>query len=144
MRCATVYQRKQELLVHAMSKTVDGVWVLTAPCERLTVDVPDDVLGGAVRAAPGMSRADVPHPRDFRSVTEPLLRAAGVKTWSVFARGAVCVEIEEAEPGSFELIPTDNRGSAEGFVPRDGRQKVQSTKEIDIGRAVRASLSTST
>jgi hypothetical protein len=141
MRCATVYQRKGDLLLHAMSMTTDGLWILTEPVVRLATDVEDEVLGRAVRAVLEHSRSGVSHPTDFRAVTEPLLRAAGVKSSSTFAKSSVSVEVAETESRVLELVPMENKGPADGFVPRADKQTVRGESDSELGKAVRLAIS---
>ena len=140
MKCATVYQFKRELILHAMSKTADGVWILAEPCERFPSDVADDALGQALQAALKRSREGIPHPTDFRAVTEPLLRVAGVKSWNTFAKSALCVEVEEPQPDVVELIPTENKGAEDGFIPRGDKTRVCGVGNAELGKAIRAAL----
>lgn len=140
MKCATVYLFKRDLILHAMSKTTDGVWILNEPCERFAADVAEDMLGAAAKAALQRSRSEVPHPTDFRAVTEPLLRAAGVKSWNTFAKSARCVELEESEPGVLELIPTENKGADDGFVPRAANQIVRGPSDAELGKGRESGL----
>lgn len=141
MRCATVYLRNEDLIVHAMSRTTDGVWILTQPCGRLPADVANELLGRASRKALNASQSRVPHPTDFKEVVAPLLQAAAVKSWAAFARSAVCVELEEPEPGAVRLVPTTNLGGSQGFIPKPERRRMVSpADEADLGQAIRAAL----
>lgn len=70
-----------------------------------------------VLAALALSRADVKHPDDWRSVLAPLLSAAGVKSWPTFVKGTKSIEVEAAADSSMKLIPTRNLGATDGFEP---------------------------
>jgi hypothetical protein len=53
-------------------------------------------LGKAVFDALDGSQENVLHPTCWKGLFDPVLRLAGVKSWSAFARSAKCVEIEFA------------------------------------------------
>lgn len=122
MKRATVYQRGAVILVHASSRTTDGVWILSEPCIRLPSDCGDAAMGLAVMSALEASQSSVPHPTQWKGLVEPLLRAAGVRTWKAFAKSAVCVEVEERD-GQLALIPAVNLGSEEGFRANESKKR---------------------
>ena len=140
MKRATAYRRKGHFFVHASSRTTDGVWILTEPCVKLDETCSDEDLGEATRAAISASRAGVPHPRNFAGLLDPLLRQAGVKTWSAFAKTATCAEIE-ADGGKVSVIPTRNLGVDEGFQPDPDRASSADLDDTDsLGAGVRRAL----
>ena len=114
MKRATVYRRGPAVLVHPSSRTTDGVWLVSEPCVRLSSDCSDVEMGNALLAALEESKLSVPHPTQWKGILQPLLSAAGVKSWKTFAKSAVCVEVE-AQDSRVELIPTQNLGSDDGF-----------------------------
>ena len=114
MKQATAYKRKAQLFVHSSSRTTAGVWILGEPCIRLDEACSDLEFGTAVKAALDASSSDVPHPRSWAGLLDPLLKLAGVKSWSAFAKTASCVEIEE-DGGKVSIIPTKNLGVRDGF-----------------------------
>jgi hypothetical protein len=54
----------------------------------------DAALGAQILAALDLSRKDLPWPKDWKKVTEPLLSAAGVKSWPTFARRATNIRVD--------------------------------------------------
>ncbi len=114
-RCATIYLRHGDILVHSSSRTTAGVWILSEPCTRLDSDCSNEALGNAVRAALQGSRSDVPHPAVWTGLVQPLLKLAKVKSWETFAKGALSASVEE-EAGRISLIPSRNLGAKEGFT----------------------------
>lgn len=136
MRRATAYRRKGHFFVHASSRTTDGVWILTEPCVKLSEDCSDRDLGAAARAAVAASRTGVPHPQTWSGLLDPLLRQAGVKTWSAFAKTATCAEIEE-DGGKASVIPTRNLGVDEGFQPIPAKAEIV---DLDAAEALGASV----
>ena len=113
-QATTAYQRGKFFILHTSSCTTDGVWILTEPCIRLSRDCTDDALGEAVRTTLDASKINVPHPTEWDHGLEHLLAAAGVKSWSTFAKSALCVEIN-AEAQTLVLTPTMNLGPRKGF-----------------------------
>lgn len=119
-RRAEVYHRQTSYFIHASSRTVDGIWVLTEPCVKLSDACSDEELGDAALAALDASRNEVPSPPpgDSRSVLGPLLRSAGVKSWSTFAKGTSSVDLRD-EGGRISIVPQENREPRDGFRPDD-------------------------
>jgi hypothetical protein len=120
MKMATAYQRGAIFVIHALSRTTDGVWIATQPFIRLPEDCSSDELSGAVQAALDRSKDRVRHPDQdqWKKVLEPLLNAAGVKSWRTFVRGSTSVEIESDATG-LALIPTNNLRGREGYEAID-------------------------
>ena len=114
MKRATAYIRSNTFVIHASSRTSDGVWILTEPCIRLPTNCSDEQLGNAVLSALGGPEDGVTPPSQWRGLLDPLLNAAGVKSWKTFAKSASCVEIEQ-NANSLVLIPTINLGPDEGY-----------------------------
>lgn len=113
---ATVYARGDALLVCAGDRTdwrTAGFIVASEHAARLPADAGDAALGQAVLDALAASRDGVPVPdRDeLARRTAPLLRAAGVRSWSALARGARVCEVER-DGAAIVLVPTVNGGHA--------------------------------
>lgn len=138
MRCATLYRRKKLLIVHALSKTVDGVWVLTSPCETLSEDSSAALIGEAILRCLERSRSGIPDPKSFGDLSKPLLEAAGVKTLATFEKTAIAVEIEQENSGEdIVLLPTQNMGE-DGFVPTNDRVQARVAPDSVGTEALRA------
>jgi hypothetical protein len=139
-RKATVYMRRQQFLIHALSKTTDGVWILSEPCSALAIECDDRGLGTAIRRTLEGSLPEVPHPSSWNKVFEPMLRLAGVKTWKAFATGSACIQIE-TDGNQVVLIPQTNRGPKEGFEPDLSRAAtLESASAEELGRIGRQLL----
>ncbi len=123
MKLAAVYQRGPAVLLHALSCTADGVWILSEPCVRMPIDCSDSDMGNALLSVLEWSKSPVPRPTHWKEVLEPLLKAAGVKTWQAFVKSAVCVEVELGG-NKLEFIPTRNLGSVGGFQADESRKAV--------------------
>jgi len=73
-------------------------------------------------------------------VAKPLLDLAGAKTWSAFAKGAACLDVEE-EGERISLVPTKNLEPKEGFVDDLSRQIVlEGSARETLGASVRRLL----
>jgi hypothetical protein len=103
---------------------------------RLSAGTGND-LGGAVRSALDRSRTDIPHPTSWTGLLDPLLELAGVKSWSTFAKSALCAEVEE-EGGLASVVPTDNLGASGGFQPDPSRATPSEASDLEsLGAKVR-------
>ena len=118
MRKLSAYRRGEWLFVSSSSETTAGVWISAEPCVRLPVTCSDEELGEAVGKALDGSRTGVPHPTNWNTLPDPLLNAAGLRSWSRFSRGAVSVDVREVD-GKLTLTPLKNLGPREGFVAAD-------------------------
>lgn len=138
---AVVGERRGRLYVQSWSAMVRGrvsnEWV-----RAVSADVPDADLGQLVRQALAESKTNVPVP-DFRAMdpsTDPLLIAAGVKTYVGYARTArqVKIDLDHKAPG-FRLVPTLN-SAGEGWVPLDEYTLSldQHASDDQLGAGVRA------
>ena len=136
MRRATIYRRRKQFLMHASSRTTDGVWILTAPCLAVPEGSDDSEVQRAIRAALDGSQTDVPHPQVWKGLLDPLLRLAGVKAWSTFSKGTSCIEVEE-EGTRIVLIPTRNLGPEEGFQVDPTKQITLNSTSAELGASVR-------
>lgn len=107
-----------------------------------SVDTPE--IGRAVMQALAGNREGIPHPAspdDFGDLPQPVLEAAGIKTWALFSRGALSLWIAE-EASTLVLIPTRKVGSKGTYldVP-DAQVTVGLPATADrVGAAVREAL----
>ena len=93
MRIASIYKLKDRILVHADSRTTDGVWVAAAPFLSLPLDSNPDDIGDAIAKALASSADNIPHPTDWRAVAAPRLSAAGVRSERSFQADAAHVSV---------------------------------------------------
>jgi hypothetical protein len=144
MKCAVVYERKEVFYISTSSQTTTGLWIDEEPCIAIKTDSSYEELGKAVRKALDSSRANVPHPKqtEWGNVTAPLLKAAGVKSWSTFGKTAKCSHIEMDKQLVF--IPTKNFGGRSGgFRVIEGKSFELATdaKPEQIGESVKKAMS---
>jgi hypothetical protein len=132
MKKAISYKRKNQIFLHAVSKTTAGVWILDQPV--FAVDASDiSQLGVNIYEALNSSKEGVVHPTHWKGIFDPVLQLAGVKTWGTFAKTAKCVEIE-LETNSVSMVPTKNHGADGGFEQIDSKRvHAKTINPIDLG-----------
>ena len=109
MKDAEVIQRKGLLFIRPMCLTEDGLWISTLYPAKLSCDADKHEIGTAVREALNNSTTGVDPPSDWSEVYEPLLRSAGLRSYSAFLKGAVsCVVEERGDVIRFD--PSENNG----------------------------------
>lgn len=142
MKAATIYERKGALYIHSSSKTVAGVWIISAPV--LTADKANvGEIGRAIRECLAASEEGVPHPNSFANLFDPVLDLAGVKSFGTFVKSAKCVEVETFEDAIVTLLPTRNEGVDEGFVPLISKTEALFDSDEALGSAAVAALARS-
>lgn len=134
MQAATAYKRGSQIFVHSSSRTTAGVWLLSEPVAAVAVDDPEE-LGRRILEALNASKDQVPHPKSWKNLFDPVLHLAGVKSWSTFVKSAKCVEIE-AINGVAKLIPTRNLGADDGFSPLIEKAESCETSPDKLGAAL--------
>jgi len=94
---------------------MQGVWILADPV--LVSEQNDPVrLGNKILTVLDGSKENIAHPTSWTGQFDVVLKLAGVRTWSVFAKSAKCVEIE-FETNRISFLPTRNLGGKGGFEP---------------------------
>ena len=78
-------------------------------------DASSETKGKLLLQALADSRLDVPHPTDWPALIQPLLRSAGVKSWSTFAKTASSCHIT-ADNGTIVLRPYRRQGRQGAFT----------------------------
>ena len=114
------------------------------PVVTLPQTVSNDELGGAVAKTLRGYKAGVPHPNldELNKLTDPVLDASRLKSWSTFSRGALFCSISE-EATTMRITPSRRTGSRGGcfFLPeREVVLGLPATPE-QLGVAVREALS---
>ena len=144
MRLVIIFRRKQQYVIHADSRTTEGLWTLTPPCIALPEKSSDREIEQAIWTALEGSQTGSPHPRNWNELGNPLLDFVGVRTWSAFVKGASCLHVEE-EGGRITLVPTRNLGPKEGFEEDLSRKVVlEGSARETLGASVRRLLTQAT
>jgi hypothetical protein len=110
---AAVYCGTHGYLVHANSRTEDGVWVAALPARLLSPDADATGIGEAVVDALSHRGPTLPslRPNDYAAVSEPVLRVAGARSWRVLQSSSSLCNVR-ASGGSVYVQPTRNGGSS--------------------------------
>ena len=104
----SVYLRESKYFVVTIHGSGGGEpCIASGPVAELPAPAGGAELGGAVLRGLDASTHNVPWPKDFKKVTEPLLAAAQVKTWATFAKRAASVRVDR-DGSSFSLMVGDN------------------------------------
>jgi hypothetical protein len=151
-RRAALDSRAGRIFVSSWSQTVGtyGAYVQGDWIEAVDETIDNLTLGGLVRSALAASRDGVPFP-DFRKGPTPerqrLLKLAGVKSETQYARGMRTVSVGVDEPGPDVMItPYRNGGRREGFTEMLDKVIMLDAGADDaaLGAAVRRGLSDAT
>jgi hypothetical protein len=141
MKKASAYQRKNHIILFAVSDTTAGVGIAAAPVLRVeSGDVTE--LGRAVLAALEGSQQNVPHPTqdEWKEVAAPVLKTADVKSWSTFAKAAKNVDIR-FDTNRVSFIPTRNLGPRDGFAALPAEKvRTSAPTERELGLALMAAF----
>jgi hypothetical protein len=117
MKTAHIYDYKGDWYFRPYAQTTAGVWIGMASVVKLHDTMPRSDAGRAALVALNESKESIPHPADWGNLDDdPLLQAAGVKSWTIFMRSAKCVTLDENN-GRLKLMPQNNLGPKEGYVP---------------------------
>lgn len=117
VRSAITYRRDGRIYVLSQSKTVDGLWLATAPkFEVEETDAPE--VGRALLRCLSQSRTGIPHPKreDWPTLDRQLVEFLGVKSIKAFERSALCATVSQAAGGLVTLTPTARDSKNGGFV----------------------------
>jgi len=109
---ASIYVRNGVAFVVSASRTTDGFWIEQEPY-FMDDNVDPQVLAAQVTEALDASKFDVPTPSS-ESIASRLPELAGVKSFAIFMRGAVSVDISR-DAGGITVTPMRNAGPRAGF-----------------------------
>jgi hypothetical protein len=135
MRTAVAFERNNKVFIHPYAETAQGLRIFSEPVSVVSKS-DDQQVAGQVLAALDASEKKVPHPASWKGIVSPLLKAAGVRSFAAFAKGAKCVEIG-LEGETLVFTPTTNGGPREGFLHLNDRQIRCSATEVEIVRGIR-------
>jgi hypothetical protein len=115
MQSLNVYRREQRYFLTVLHGSDGGDPCIASGPVFVIQDVAG--LGEQILAALDLSRSDLPWPKDWKKVIEPLLSAAGVKSWPAFAKRATSIRVDRTgtlislrpskrdEKGAFHDLP---------------------------------------
>jgi len=142
-RVAALYLRSGFILIVPHARSTAGVYIGIEPVLKLPEPVSEADLGDAVLSALASGREGLPHPSydEMQRLKSPVLRAAGVKTNSAFAKSALSCDIED--DGNVISIAPMRRAPRGAFVGVPGKV-VKTRRDVGaaaIGAAAREALS---
>jgi hypothetical protein len=118
MKNTIVYERKGIFFIRTSSQTNAGVWIEDGDCYSIKIDAAYEEIGKIVFAALNNSSINIPHPINWTNVSNPLLKAVNVKSWSAFGKTAKCVTVYMDK--NIQISPTENKSNCkQGFVVKE-------------------------
>jgi hypothetical protein len=138
MKKAAAFLRKGKIFLHPYSRTTQGFWIFSLPV--VVADENDEDLGGKLLTILSNSAESVPHPATWKGLTDPLLKAAGVRSFASFTKFANGVDITRDEDGVITFMPTKNGGPRNAFLHLDDKLIRSSAAEEDLESALRAAF----
>ena len=94
-----------KIYLHPHRKTTEGVWILSLPV--LTTSEQDQQLGNKLMSTLAKSTENAPHPKSWKGIDDPLIEAAGVRTFAAFAKAARVVFVV-LDSDDVAFVPTRN------------------------------------
>jgi len=93
MKLASAFLRKGNIFIQGSSQTTTGVWITSGPVHIFNQEANTQEIGDAIIDLLKCSIQGIPHPKqtEWKNIQAPMLNAAGVKTWSTFAKGTKAV-----------------------------------------------------
>ena len=107
---ASAYLYDGTLIVHANNRTHDNIGWNSEPISTIAYDAGNALIGHLIRSTVLASRWDAEHAEPLGS-DNPVLRAAGVKSWTTMERKALLIHME-LRHSTFTVIP--NRATVKG------------------------------
>jgi hypothetical protein len=114
-KLVAVYERKSTLFVTADHRTKAGFWIGDEQVISLNGPTAEE-LGQAIEEALARSKDGVPTPPPTARFDRPLLKAAGVGSWSTFMKLSRHVSVSSSD-GILKITPYRNLGGKGGFEP---------------------------
>jgi hypothetical protein len=139
--------REQEFIVQSSSKAKLGFWIANGFLERMSEQVPDDVLGECVARAAAESEIGVENssPGVPLPALTKLLAEVGAKSYGRYMVDTKAVRAQFFDDGTVTVTPFRNAGSKEGFLPIvESAEDVQAPQVEALGKAVRAAFERAT
>lgn len=109
-KAASAHLHGGKIYLNAQSKTTEGVWIMSSPI--LTTSEQDQQLGNKLMSTLAKSTENAPHPKSWKGIGDPLVKATGARSLAALAKAARAVFVI-MENDDVALVPTRNgpRGS---------------------------------
>jgi hypothetical protein len=137
MQKAAAFLRKGRIFLHPYARTTLGFWIFSLPV--YVADESDQDVGGKLLAVLSNSAEGIPHPATWKGLTDPLLQAAGVRSFDSFTKFTRCLDIT-CDEDAVVLIPTKNGGPRDAFLHLNDKAITCSPSESDLASAVRTAF----
>jgi hypothetical protein len=134
---AAAFLQSGKIFLHPYSHTTEGFWIFSTPV--IVIGEGDEGIGRQVLRVLSESRQDVVHPKSWKGLTDPLLRAAGLRSFDAFAKSAKGVEIF-LDDNEVAFIPTKNGGPRNAFLHLNDKTVRSEPSEEKIAGALGASF----
>lgn len=121
-RSASAYLRNGIIYLHSLSKTINGVWVLSKPVIKVDFLNDTDKLSQAVNEVLEGSEIGIAHPTSWSGLFDPMLEVSGIKSKKTFYKGAKVVLIDSSDLTDINFTPTKFLNSSEGFQPIEDKK----------------------
>lgn len=119
MKRAGVYHRGDVLVMLAMSRTTDGLYIVADKPVIVPFNSSPSVIGKTLLQVLSESKIGVPHPTNWKDHGRDLYEAVGVKRWSAFTDGATSCSIEE-DNGLIWFEPEEYNDEYRAFTVVEG------------------------
>jgi hypothetical protein len=130
---AAAFMRDGAIYLHPYSQTTQGFWIFSLPV--LVTSTEDAGIGEKLLMVLSQSVDGVSHPKTWKGLTDPLLKAARVKSFDAFAKSAKSVDISLDESGLM-FTPTLNGGPKRAFLHLNDRATRCQPSEADAMHAL--------
>jgi len=134
---AGVYLRRGMVYMHPLVKTTEGLSIFAEPV--LAAEAANSCAATQLLALLSVRRGVIPHPTSWQGLTDPLIKAAGARSFNEFAKATKYVEAQ-MEGDTVSLVPTRNGGRSEGFVHLTDRAMTCPPKAEQLRPALEAAF----
>jgi hypothetical protein len=134
-RAAAVYFRSGTWYVSPLNETVTGLQIVSEPTLVVESSAEETELGSAMLRALSLSRVGVPYPASFKGLTDDILRAAALRSWSTFTKTATHF-LAKDDGVRIRLVPSRraSRGTSFEYVPSQTVSLTCGASPSEIGR----------
>lgn len=140
MQSVSVYLRESKYYIVTIHGSGDSEPCIAAgPIRELAAAVSPGELGAAIKEGLAATIHNLPWPKDFKKVIEPLLAGAQVKSWNAFAKRAQSLRVNLT--GNTVAILTSQRSTTGSFNYTPERdQSLIAPDAATLGAAIAAEL----
>ena len=134
--CASAYLYEDTIIVHANNRTYNDFGWNSEPVATISRDSATSDIGVLIRSTVLASRWDAERP-DPLGPDDPVLKAAGVKSWRPLEQKAVLIHFEMRD-GTISIVPNraPRRGEGQGWIAMDDSATLPDTcTDAELGDA---------